>query len=154
MAATMEAREVARELQFPEGPVARPDGTALVVEIRRGTLSHVGAGGSEFQDHRVADPLLAPVTKTPFQRTACSSFLDPGSIETSRPISMTAVGGVGPAFFASLRARTSPPRMSAVTVMWDERTDQTIEVTLNVAADRNRQRRMRRTIIASRMPRR
>jgi hypothetical protein len=99
---------------------------------------HVGAGGSEFQDHRVADPLLAPVTKTPFQRTACSSFLDPGSIETSRPISMTAVGGVGPAFFASLRARTSPPRMSAVTVMWDERTDQTIEVTLNVAADRNR----------------
>ena len=43
---TPAVRDVAQELQFPEGPVARPDGTALVVEIRRGSLSRVGTDGS------------------------------------------------------------------------------------------------------------
>lgn len=37
--------EVARDLQFPEGPVAMPDGSVLLVEIRRGTLSRVLPGG-------------------------------------------------------------------------------------------------------------
>ena len=32
-------------LQFPEGPVAMPDGTVLVVEIARGTLSRVPPDG-------------------------------------------------------------------------------------------------------------
>jgi gluconolactonase len=34
-------------LQFPEGPIAMPDGTALVTEIRRGTLSRVADGKVE-----------------------------------------------------------------------------------------------------------
>ena len=33
--------EIASGLQFPEGPVAMPDGSVLLVEIRRGTLSRV-----------------------------------------------------------------------------------------------------------------
>ncbi|MBP8924377.1 MAG: SMP-30/gluconolactonase/LRE family protein [Pseudomonadales bacterium] len=33
--------EIASGLQFPEGPIALPDGSVLVVEIRRGTLSRV-----------------------------------------------------------------------------------------------------------------
>lgn len=34
-------REIARGLQFPEGPIAMPDGTFLVVEIARETLTRV-----------------------------------------------------------------------------------------------------------------
>jgi gluconolactonase len=36
---------VAEGLQFPEGPIAMPDGSVLVVEIRRGTLSRVQPSG-------------------------------------------------------------------------------------------------------------
>ena len=46
MAEEMKVRELATGLQFPEGPIAMPDGSALVVEIRRGTLSRVGTDGS------------------------------------------------------------------------------------------------------------
>jgi gluconolactonase len=38
-------REIASGLQFPEGPIAMPDGSVLVVEIRRGTLTQVDAQG-------------------------------------------------------------------------------------------------------------
>jgi len=37
--------ELASGLEFPEGPIAMPDGSVLVVEIRRGTLSRVYPGG-------------------------------------------------------------------------------------------------------------
>lgn len=37
---------VTDRLQFPEGPVAMPDGSVLVVEIERGTLSRVQSNGS------------------------------------------------------------------------------------------------------------
>jgi gluconolactonase len=40
-----EIREIASGLQFPEGPIAMPDGSVLVVEIKRGTLSRVSAQG-------------------------------------------------------------------------------------------------------------
>jgi gluconolactonase len=40
-----DVREVATGLQFPEGPVAMADGSVLVVEIRRGTLSRVQPDG-------------------------------------------------------------------------------------------------------------
>ena len=39
----MKIREIARGLQFPEGPVAMADGSVLLVEIARGTLSRVHA---------------------------------------------------------------------------------------------------------------
>jgi gluconolactonase len=37
-------REIARDLRFPEGPVAMSDGTILVVEIERGCLTRVTSG--------------------------------------------------------------------------------------------------------------
>lgn len=41
-----EILEFASGLRFPEGPVAMPDGTALVAEIERRTLSRVQPGGA------------------------------------------------------------------------------------------------------------
>ena len=40
-----ELREITHGLQFPEGPIAMPDGSVLLVEIRRGTLSRVDPAG-------------------------------------------------------------------------------------------------------------
>ncbi len=42
----MSARIVARGLRFPEGPIAMPDGSVVLVEIARSTLSKVTANGS------------------------------------------------------------------------------------------------------------
>ncbi|MBW2279341.1 MAG: SMP-30/gluconolactonase/LRE family protein [Deltaproteobacteria bacterium] len=41
-----EIREIATGLEFPEGPVCLPDGSVLVVEIKRGTLSRVNPDGT------------------------------------------------------------------------------------------------------------
>ncbi|GAA3358172.1 SMP-30/gluconolactonase/LRE family protein [Saccharopolyspora gregorii] len=41
-----ELRTIAEGLRFPEGPVALADGSVLVVEIRRGTLSRVDPDGA------------------------------------------------------------------------------------------------------------
>jgi gluconolactonase len=40
-------REVAQGLRFPEGPVALPDGSVLVVEIERRTITRIGADGTK-----------------------------------------------------------------------------------------------------------
>src|SRR2546427_10960850 len=42
-----EMREVTSGLQFPEGPVALADGSVLVVEIKRGTLTRVAPDGRQ-----------------------------------------------------------------------------------------------------------
>ena len=42
----MKIREIASGLQFPEGPVAMDDGSVLLVEIERGTLSRVSPDGT------------------------------------------------------------------------------------------------------------
>ena len=42
-----EPREVTSGLQFPEGPIALPDGSVLVCEIRRGTLTRVAPDGKQ-----------------------------------------------------------------------------------------------------------
>tara|TARA_R110002072_G_scaffold113986_4_gene243886 strand:- start:5846 stop:6748 length:903 start_codon:yes stop_codon:yes gene_type:complete len=39
-------KEIATGLEFPEGPIAMPDGSVLLVEIKRGTLSRVDADGN------------------------------------------------------------------------------------------------------------
>jgi len=41
----MKGRQMTSGLQFPEGPVAMPDGSVLVVEIARGTLTRVQPDG-------------------------------------------------------------------------------------------------------------
>src|SRR2546430_2540277 len=40
-------REITSGLQFPEGPVALADGSVLVVEIKRGTLTRVAPDGKQ-----------------------------------------------------------------------------------------------------------
>ena len=42
----MSMSTIARGLRFPEGPIAMPDGSVVLVEIARGTLSRVTANGS------------------------------------------------------------------------------------------------------------
>jgi gluconolactonase len=42
----LEWREIARGLQFPEGPIALSDGAVLLVEMQRKTLTRVGPDGS------------------------------------------------------------------------------------------------------------
>jgi len=42
-----EIREIATGLQFPEGPIALPDGSVLLVEIKRGTLTRVAPDGKQ-----------------------------------------------------------------------------------------------------------
>lgn len=41
----MEFEEIASGLRFPEGPIAMPDGSVILVEIERGTLSRVTVDG-------------------------------------------------------------------------------------------------------------
>lgn len=41
----LKGREVAKGLRFPEGPIAMADGSVLLVEIERGTLSRVDSKG-------------------------------------------------------------------------------------------------------------
>ncbi|MBD3646244.1 MAG: SMP-30/gluconolactonase/LRE family protein, partial [Pseudomonadales bacterium] len=41
----IEVQEIAAGLQFPEGPIAMNDGSVILVEIARGTLSRVSPGG-------------------------------------------------------------------------------------------------------------
>ena len=42
----MSFRTIARGLRFPEGPIAMPDGSVVLVEIGRGTLTRVKANGT------------------------------------------------------------------------------------------------------------
>ena len=47
MSAQPDPTVVATGLEFPEGPIAMPDGSILLVEIARGTLSRVDAQTGE-----------------------------------------------------------------------------------------------------------
>ena len=38
-------KEICRGLKFPEGPIAMVDGSVILVEIERGTLSRVSPNG-------------------------------------------------------------------------------------------------------------
>ena len=42
-----DVREITSGLQFPEGPIAMDDGSVIVVEIKRGTLTRVRPDGSQ-----------------------------------------------------------------------------------------------------------
>lgn len=43
----VELREIASGLRFPEGPIAMPDGSILLVEIERRTLTRIGPDGDK-----------------------------------------------------------------------------------------------------------
>ena len=42
----MQMEEIASGLEFPEGPIAMDDGSVILVEIKRGTLTRVQPDGS------------------------------------------------------------------------------------------------------------
>ena len=42
-----ELREITQGLLFPEGPIAMDDGSVILVEIRRGTLTRVFPDGAQ-----------------------------------------------------------------------------------------------------------
>ena len=42
-----EIREIATDLRFPEGPIAMPDGSLLLVEIAAGTLTRITSEGKK-----------------------------------------------------------------------------------------------------------
>lgn len=52
----MEFEVVAEGLQFPEGPIAMPDGSVILVEIARGTLTRVWNGKHEVIVHLGGGP--------------------------------------------------------------------------------------------------
>ena len=43
----VELREITSGLRFPEGPIAMPDGSILLVEIAAGCLTRVAADGTK-----------------------------------------------------------------------------------------------------------
>ncbi len=47
---------LAENLQFPEGPIVMPDGSVILVEIKRGTLTRVWNGKSEIIAHLGGGP--------------------------------------------------------------------------------------------------
>jgi gluconolactonase len=104
-------QEICRGLRFPEGPIAMPDGSILVVEIERGTLTRVhqdgsievvadcggGPNGAALgPDGRVyicnnggfawdyEAPFLRPTTQSPDYRHGSIQVVDPasGAVET------------------------------------------------------------------------
>jgi gluconolactonase len=55
----MKIREIATGLLFPEGPIAMDDGSVLLVEIARGTLSRVAPSGKVTVERRSHRPRWA-----------------------------------------------------------------------------------------------
>ena len=64
----VEYRELASGLLFPEGPIWMADGSVLLVEIARGTLSRVGPDGSV----EVVAETGGAQTERPWGRTTAS----------------------------------------------------------------------------------
>src|ERR1044072_6656862 len=52
----MDFEDIAEGLQFPEGPMAMPDGSIVLVEIARGTLSRMWNGRTEVIADLGVDP--------------------------------------------------------------------------------------------------
>ena len=75
----MELRLVAEGLQFPEGPVAMADGSVILVEIRRGTLTRVTPDGRRST---IAVPMAPPSGLTAPSMSATTVLPGPGRTET------------------------------------------------------------------------
>lgn len=52
----MDIEIIAEGLEFPEGPIAMPDGSVILVEIKRGTLTRCWAGKTEIIAHLGGGP--------------------------------------------------------------------------------------------------
>jgi len=73
----MDLKLVAEGLQFPEGPVATADGSVILVEIRRGTLSRVTADGKRSTIASSAGGRTArPLVRTGLSMSATTDCLD------------------------------------------------------------------------------
>lgn len=111
----VELRTVATGLRFPEGPVVTDDGSLLVVEIERGTLSRVAADGAVSV---VADcgggPNGAAIGPDGWvwitNNGGCFEFVDLGGVLLP--------GGVPPSWSGGSIQRVDP-RTGAVEVVYD-----------------------------------
>ena len=83
----MNIRELATGLQFPEGPIAMDDGSVLLVEIARGTLTRVTADGrvvakaSELIDEAAA-----------IEAIAAHPWVGRGALKLAHALDLLAVG--------------------------------------------------------------
>ena len=77
--------ELANGLRFPEGPIAMPDGSVILVEIDRQTLSRVRPNGAVS----VATPRPGAALSAPMSPVRVWRYLsgeDPGYDERSRTL--------------------------------------------------------------------
>lgn len=94
----MELRTVAEGLRFPEGPVALADGTVLVVEIARGTLTRVHPDGTtEVVAHCGGGPNSAAIGPDGAvyitNNGGCFEFIDLGTLLLPGPVPSSWSGG-------------------------------------------------------------
>ena len=61
----MDFEVIAAGLQFPEGPIAMPDGSVIFVEIARGTLTRAWNGRTEVIAHLGGGPKGAAISARP-----------------------------------------------------------------------------------------
>ena len=54
-------KEITSGLRFPEGPVAMPDGSLILVEIARQTLTRVMPDGKSVTQYKLPDPMVTNV---------------------------------------------------------------------------------------------
>ena len=76
----MDLKLVAEGLQFPEGPVAMADGSVILVEMRRGTLSRVTAEGhgAVRSPNSARVPMAPPSARTAQPTSATTAMRGPG----------------------------------------------------------------------------
>ena len=72
-------RVIADDLWFPEGPVWLPDGSIVLVEIRRGTLTRVGPDGKKTIVARLGG---GPNESSPVSMSWSSACASPMSVQT------------------------------------------------------------------------
>ena len=77
---TADVTTIATDLQFPEGPIAMADGSILLVEIKRGSLTWLEADGSV----RAASTSAAARTAPPSGPTARSTSATTAGASTGR----------------------------------------------------------------------
>jgi gluconolactonase len=122
----VKVREVATGLDFPEGPIALRDGSVLVVEIRRGTLSSVARDGSVRVVSSPGDGPNGAAIGPDGAVYVCNNggFAWSQFGEITIPMSLED-GTSGPPDFKGGRIERIDPKTGAVTVLYGECDGQT-----------------------------
>ena len=103
-----ELREITSGLQFPEGPIAMPDGSVLLVEIKRGTLSRVTPDGKiSVVAHTGGGPNGAAIRFAALLMSFLTAVVLAGQVG---PPVVLQLGSVEPIQLASTEATRAPSR--------------------------------------------